>query len=485
MRRLSLWILVLASLAGYIGIGLSFPLLPNFNRPPLPDIFSFTPSLAAGLAYVALIGALFFLYWLAYRRVRHRPIHLAVILSVAAIFCIPLIAAFPYNSTDVYRYFIRARVLVLHGQSPFVAPPSAFPSDPFLPLAGEWATATSPYGPLWELVAAGITLISPQNLQVALILFKTLASALLLAIGGLIWATLGGDIPPAERCGRALLWAWNPALLLISAVNAHNDVLMLFWLVLSWWLFRRRPVAGLLVLALAPLTKPIALLALPFFYIAALRRAPDHRSRLQWLIAAGVGSLVLALLAFLPFAILSGQPAGSLVDLVRRLLTEAGEGGGFSFTALLILLVRYDGGYLPVRWVTGVAGLLFGIFFLWILWRAVRGRSPLRSIADGIAGYLIEAFRFRIWYAAWPFPWLLLDSTNGRSRLTAGIWFLLTTQLSVFIYSHLWRLVFYPEHVWTHVIGVPFTFLLPLVVALIQRRIARHDRTVSGWPSRR
>jgi hypothetical protein len=475
MTRLSLWLLVLASLVGYIAIGLIFPLSPYFNRAPLADIFDFTPSLGAGLAYVALIGTLFLLYWLAYRHVRRQPIPLVVILSVAAVFCVPLVAAFPYNSTDVYRYFIRARVLVVHGQSPFVAPPTAFPADPFLPLAGEWAAATSPYGPLWELVAAGITLIRPQNLLVALVLFKTMAAALNLAIGGLVWAGLRGAPSPAEWGARALLWAWNPALLLISAVNAHNDALMLFWLVLGWWLFRRHPIGGLLVLALAPLTKPIALLVLPFFYVAALRQVPNGRARLRLLITAAFGSLALALLAFLPFAILSGEPAASFVDLGRRLLTEAGEGGGFSFTALFILLVRYTGRNVGVRMVTGAAGLLFGIFFFWLLWRAARGRSVLRSVADGLAGYLVQAFKFRIWYAAWPFPWLLLDSADGRYRLTAGIWFLLTTQLSVFIYSHLWRLYFYPQHVWTHLIGVPFTFLLPILVAFIQRRVARHE----------
>ena len=128
-----------------------------------------------------------------------------------------------------------------------------------------------------------------------------------------------------------------------------------------------------------------------------------------------------------------------------------------------------------MRWVTGVAGLLFGAFFVWLLWRAAHGRSSPRSVADALAGYLVQAFKFRIWYAAWPFLWLLLDLGGPPSRLTAGIWFLLATQLSVFIYNHLWRLEFGLEHVWTHLIGVPFTFLLPLLAALIQRRVAHHD----------
>jgi hypothetical protein len=88
---------------------------------------------------------------------------------------------------------------------------------------------------------------------------------------------------------------------------------------------------------------------------------------------------------------------------------------------------------------------------------------------------LFQAFKFRIWYASWPLPWLLLDTDGPRGRLTAGIWFLLTAQLSVFVYSHLWHLVFDFEHVWTHLIGVPFTFLLPPLAALVQRRYSRHD----------
>lgn len=475
MRRMPLWSLALASFAGYLALSHFCPLSPELHRSPLPDLFDFAPSLWAGLAYGLLISLLFVFYWFAYRRVRQQPLSLWAILLVAALFCIPLIATFPYNATDVYRYFISARLLLVYGSSPLATPLDAFPADPFLPLAGEWAGVTSPYGPLWELVAAAMTAIRPQNLQLGLVLFKTLASVLHLAIAGLIWARLGNETSPAERRSRTLLWAWNPALLLTFAVNAHNDALMLFWLVLGWWLVRRHPLRGLLVMALAPLTKPIALLVLPFFYVAALRDATDHRSRIRLLVAGGAGSLMLALFAFLPFTILSGGDGSSLVQLVRRLLFEAGEGGGFSPTSLLVLLVRGVGGYLPVRWVTRGAALLFGVYFLSLLWRAARGRSPTRSAADAFAGYLLQAFKFRIWYAGWPFPWLLLDAQGDQRRLTAGVWFLLVAQLSVLIYNHLLRLVAGLGHVSTHLIGVPFTFLVPFVVTLIQKRGAGHD----------
>ncbi len=50
-----------------------------------------------------------------------------------------------------------------------------------------------------------------------------------LVIGGLIWLALK-DVSAPERAGLTLLWAWNPSLLLIFAMDGHNDALMITWL---------------------------------------------------------------------------------------------------------------------------------------------------------------------------------------------------------------------------------------------------------------
>jgi hypothetical protein len=108
----------------------------------------------------------------------------------------------------------------------------------------------------------------------------------------------------------------------------------------------------------------------------------------------------------------------------------------------------------------------------WLLWRTWQGRSPLRSTADIFAVYILQALSFRIWYAAWPFPWLLLDDVeeekgNGRFsyRLRVGLWFLLTSQLSVLIYGHLRLYAFGGSQMAAHLVGVPFTFGLPFLLA--------------------
>jgi len=458
LKRWPLWLLALLSLGGYALLCCWFPLTSYFDRSPLPDIRVLTPSLKAGLACAVLLCALFALYWLAYQRIRQGHVYLSCfsVLLVAALFSLPLLLTFSFNATDVYQYFVQGRVYTVYHQSPLSVPPNTFPGDPYVSLIGEWAGATSPYGPVWVLVSAIVTLLSGDNLLLGLLLFKGLAAAFHLAIGGLIWFMLDGT-GPSERAGRTLLWAWNPALLLIWSVDGHNDGLMIFWLLLGAWLIRRgRSGVGMVVMALAALTKLVGLILLPFFFLATWQRLPNARARIRFLLTSGIGSLAAAWLAFLPF----GDP----VDLIRRLSLEASTGGGFSFIALFVLVSRRWGFGLSARLVTRAAGVLFGLLALGLFWRIWKGRSPLRVAVDILTAYLAQSFKFRIWYAAWLLPWLLLDvEEGGARRLRAGLWLTVTGQLSVFIYGHFWFYLLGRDALVTHLIGVPFTFVLPLL----------------------
>jgi hypothetical protein len=476
MRRVPPWSLALLSLLGYILIAVWFPLDPSLHHAPLPDIRTLTPSLGAGLAYGGWLVALFALYALAYRWVRGAATGLSLrfILLTTALFSLPLVLTFPVNATDVYRYFVRGRVTAVYGLSPFSFPPAAFPSDPYVSLAGEWAEATSPYGPVWELVAGGVTALSGGNVQSALCLFKGLGALVHLAAAALLWLALR-DAPPARRTARTLLWAWNPALLLISVVDGHNDVLMLFWLLLGTLLVGRgrygqrslsSTVAGLVVMTLAPLTKLAGLLPLPLFYLAVLRQLPDARTRIRLLGASGLGTSLVAVLAFVPFA----RSAGTLLESVRRLQQEAAGAGGFSPIALAVLAARRLNLTFDLADAVLLAGGLFALFALWCLWRALRGTSPVRATADLFGAYLVQAANYRIWYAAWPFAWLLLEEDSAAGRLAAGTTLLLTSQLSVLIHGHLRIDLFGGDHLVGHLVGVPFVFLPPLAAAWLWRR---------------
>lgn len=478
LRQIPLSVLFSSSLAGYVLLRLWFPFHRYYLTVPLRDVRGFTPSLAAGLAYAALLSALFGLHGLAYARVRRDPPRrpFLMIMLGSLLLAVPLLTTYPINATDLYRYAIRGRVSSVYGQSPFVSPPDAFAQDPYLPLAGEWAGETSPYGPLWEGAASVVTGVAPADFWLNLLSFKVLAALAFWLMGVLLWRILVTDpdrLSRAENAGTLLLWAWNPALLLIFIVDGHNDALMLLWLLLGWWFIRRRrPTIGFWVAVLAVLTKPIALLALPFLFLAAWRNAARvnshslsprlgpfaplvYVSQLAFVLAALGGGAALVTLAFLPF--------GSPLQLAGRLLREATTFAGFSPATLLILLMERLGWSLTVTQVSRLTTVLFTLAGAWLGWLALRGRATPRSIADAFIAYVWQALAFRIWYAAWPLIWLLVDDDDevARRRRRVGLWFLFTTQLSVVIYGHVWQYLLAREFLWAHLVGVPFVFGLP------------------------
>jgi hypothetical protein len=484
---------IFASFGGYLIFAVLFPLFPNYNRVPLADINRFLYSMPAVLGYALLFGALYFLYHHLYKIIRRgrAGLSLARMLFVSLLFALPLLFTFPVNATDIYRYFVRGRISSVHNESPYLVTAAEIgDTDPYLPLAGEWADKTSPYGPIWEMIAAMVTSIAPDNLPLTLMLFKGVAIACHLIIGVLIWSTLR-DKSPGLRDGRTALWLWNPALLLIFVADGHNDALMLLWLVLGWFLMsRERPQWAMVVLVLAPLSKPIGLLALPIFFLGALRRVRGWRGKIRFAIVTAACWAALVWILFLPF----GPP----LSLVQRLLVEAGSGGEFSFLALVFLIARDIGDFTitagSIQLATQLAAALFLILAAVLMLRTWLGRSPLRGTADILAGYLVQSFVFRIWYTVWLFPWVLLDTAEdgdtdrGRvfslrrlgtaeGRMYAGFWFLFTGQLSVLIYGQIRTSLLHGQHLYAHLIGVPFTFLLPLLLVSISwRRIMNGAR---------
>jgi hypothetical protein len=193
---------------------------------------------------------------------------------------------------------------------------------------------------------------------------------------------------------------------------------------------------------------------------------PATAARWFTLPAALAGSLALVVVTFLPF--------GSPLALAQRLLSEAAEGPGFSPATLLLLILQRLKWPLPIQQLSLAGLLLLGTVALWLLWRTWHGRPAWRGVADILAVYLLQALRFRIWYTSWLLPWLLLDAPreHGREReqanfrLIAGLGFLLTAQLSPLIYGHLRIFWFQRDHLPAHLVGIPFVFILPWLLAL-------------------
>lgn len=467
MKRLWFWALLL--LIGFVVPAVWFPFLGRADQLPLADIRTFAPTLRDGLLYAALICALFAGYWFAYRCVRGvahgdaQPPPWWSLVGITFLFGIPLILTYPVNAVDVFRYFYEGRMMVAHGANPFTVAPNTLASDPLLPFAAILLHKTSPYGPLWELVSALLYWLSRGNVMAGLILFKTLGLACHLAAGAIIWQLLAGH-HASVRSAHLLLWLWNPALLFLFVMDAHNDVLLLLLLLLGYQqIGQRRPLFGLLLLFSAALVKPIGLLPVPIFALMALRQMGGWKERVRLVLLATLGAAMIATVAFLPF--------GSPWPLLQRLQNEAQSGASFSSISFIFALGGMLGVEIPLAVVARWASLLFVTLALIIFWQSWRGRNPLRGATDIFAAYIFTALRFRIWYTTWLFPWVVLDTTS-RFRLYTACWLLLLSQLSVIHYGHIRMEWLGGSLVLAHLFGVPVVFGVPLILGFLASRLS-------------
>jgi hypothetical protein len=248
-------------------------------------------------------------------RRRQTGVTLKQILVWIAIFSLPLIVAPNLFSQDVYSYIMYGRIGVIHGANPITVPPITFPSDPLLAYTA-WKNVPSAYGATWLIFSYGVTglmqLLGPTP-ELYLLVYKLAAIGLHAASASLIWRMLGRWKPEQQVWGT-LLYAWNPLAMMEFAGSAHNDALLVFFLLLGVWSAQqghwRRATIGL---TLSALIKYVPIVLLPPYAIFLARQRASWRSRLA-VVGQMIGiSILLAALFYAPL----WQGARTLHSLAR------------------------------------------------------------------------------------------------------------------------------------------------------------------------
>lgn len=218
-----------------------------------------------------------------------RQPRLRALIGLAVLTSLPLLLLPNLLSGDVYSYISFGRVAVVHGGNPFIDPPAIFPSDPFYRWVN-WKQVASVYGPGWIYPSMVLTILVNSftpTITVYVLAYKLLALAMHLLNGALIWSILDRWRPQQRAWGTAL-YLLSPLALIEFAGNAHNDVLMITFILAGIWLHQRDhwywTVAAF---TMAVLTKWIALPLLPLYGLALLWESRTWRERF-WRAAASL-----------------------------------------------------------------------------------------------------------------------------------------------------------------------------------------------------
>ncbi len=417
-------------LAPAVGFALRYPLRGNHEG--LTDIGKLAgygvPEFAG---YVGGLVLMFLLYGLALRECRRLPAGRALpaVFVGGGVLALAFAWMYPVNAIDLFLYAVRSRLWTTHGANPLVAVPADYAGDPWMRFASrEWADDVSPYGPLWNGIAAPITALAGDDLLLALLGFKLLAVVSVLA-GAWAIARAVATPRPNAAAGGAMLYLWNPLVLWEGVGNGHNDVVMavpLLLALLAWARRRDRLVIPLLVVA--ALIKYVTLLAIPLAAVALWRRAGNGAARARLAAWSAGLSLLAPGVAFFPFY----DPGAALASV-------AAQGDIFltSPAAMAVGLLRDDYSAEAVRaWARGIGQALMLAILAWWgteLWRRP-GRLPRATFEVLFAFLLVATWNFRAWYVIWPvalaavLPWgwparrAIAWSAGGLAGYALFIW---------------------------------------------------------------
>jgi len=147
--------------------------------------------------------------------------------KLATILALVWTLGMPWVSPDVFFYIATGWLDVHYHLSPYLHglfEASGATTDPmFSNVVPPFMKGTTAYGPLFQLVARAVAMLSGGSQLVALGLYKLIALAAHAANGALLWRLA----PLARRQAALLFYCCNPLVLFSLLTCAHNDGLMM------------------------------------------------------------------------------------------------------------------------------------------------------------------------------------------------------------------------------------------------------------------
>jgi len=417
------------------------------------------------LAFIS-VGLLYFVGLRAAHRTSSKTAWVIVFAGTLSFMIVFLFMA-PLDARDIYDNIFHGRILGVYGANPFRDLISSFPHDPFYQYP-YWKNSPSAYGPLWETLA-GITAWSAGDGIIANILaFKILPGLFHLASVAVVILYLR-RIEPGRALSGALLLGWNPLLLYETWGNGHNDIAMIFWVLLAALLISQEQYSlGTLSLVAGMLIKFIPVLLIPAAMLIGYQSLKTLKSRFRFIVKTALAGAFLILIAYIPFW--NGMATFSIGRRMQMFTT--------SFPAVMYRILKPALGWSEAARLVSLAALgLLAIFMLIQILRAQKQESAkdfLQSAFSILAFYLlVTCLWFQQWYGIWLISLApLLPVRSRRFALVFGFW-VLSKQL-IFVQLIIPAMSHKPETaIWLEPL-LAFTVLgVPWIHALLDLRTSR------------
>lgn len=228
--------------------------------------------LNAGLFFL-LFTSIFIIYFLIVKNNKKIFKNKKQIFILITIISLLFLIIIPYTSTDVYSYIANGWSAAHYKENPYytstgqIVDSTGTIEPMFNKVANCWRYETVVYGPLWTMICTALSWLSFGNIDIALFIFKLANFAVHIANCILIYKITKKNL-------FLIMYGLNPFVLFEAITNVHNDIFIVWFILLAIYFVTRKKnlFVSVAFVAMATATKYLAILILPFIVLYAVRK---------------------------------------------------------------------------------------------------------------------------------------------------------------------------------------------------------------------
>lgn len=403
--------------------------------------------------YVLFFSILFYLYYFIIKNINNffksnKSMYIYIVV-IAALFLIII----PITSYDVYSYIGNGWVDFKYSENPYYTSVQQVwdkngPDQMLGKVARCWRNEPVIYGPAWSIICKTLTSLSFGNITAALYIFKF--ATLIIFVGSLFLI-----YKITKKKIFVAMFGLNPYILFEFLSNVHNDIFLVFFVLLSIYFIKNRKnvILSVACVAIATAIKYLSILLLPFIIIYALKDE-NIKNKIIKTIIYGLEFLVI-LCAFYLIYIRD-------LNVLAGIFIQQNKYGRSIFLGIYYLL---NGDQNILRVAKIIALGIFAISYVTIVFKLFfTNKTKELKFSKLIRVYQIFLFlftfvlitNFNAWYVIWLFPTLFFQKAKNiryTLYLSAGV-----------IYSYA---ISYATKIDNETVGIPYLIVMICTVIVL------------------
>ncbi len=384
------------------------------------------------LAFLILFILLAIIYFIIYKIDCFKNIKriLIFITLIGIIFTIML----PWTSSDIFYYMGVGELDAKYNQNPYyitmrdyyIENEENLDDDILMQGATNyWGNTTVVYGPIAQLFFKACSLLSMKNITVALFIFK-FTNLLIHIINTYLFYRISG------KKKFAILYGLNPFILIEAIANVHNDIIILFFVLISLYflLKRKNLLLSIIALALATGVKYFTILLLPVVILYHFRTEKRLSIRFLRCIEYGVIFLVIFALEYILYF--------NDYQIFLAMMVQTSRWS----CSIYSILIQYNNELFAI-----VRAVFIVIFFMYytvmcinlLTEKNIKFYNIIKKYNTALILFLLILTNFHQWYLIWLFATIIWQKPNTiRNIIGLSLCTEIANSVYMFLYES-WR----------------------------------------------